>query len=509
MRKMRHKFFFYHNFLKNTNNLRNRSRYRFFNTTKMTPVTPDTPIASHKIKGKRFRNIFTYSLVIFGTLSVSIWSFSYILDSIPEIKLIFKKVVEKELSKRFETAITITNPPSIDLLSNTIIINNMRMQSLPTHLPYSVFDFTIQTTKISISLLDFLIGKRDSIIECEMQGLRGVIDKRHLVKEKYSEQDWSNLSTWRYTATGNNNNNNTNNNTQTRHSPSFKSTTIKDAIFTILVDKTTTHNVNIISADFPQLRPTHLLIDLMMASSVSGILNGNCLFSIHKPPLLEDLGSANSANSNGIFSPKRLFKLHSLPVSLLTNSAVVDYKEPSSPSSSSSSLSSSPLSWITRGLVDVDILIDVKEEERFDFDVQLKFHNLHAKIPSFSRSAKDCKDSLPQLIEHKGHKHHLLRRTLMRPIVAYLNEQKPFIPLHCSWSTPTSHLEGCWTLWESGLLEELSFLITDSFYEVVVKRELLNSGRVRRISLWSLYALLRGFLFTTPPPSPPQRELLL
>lgn len=465
----------------------------------MTPVTPATPITPPKIKGRRFRNIFTYSLVIFGTLSVSFWSFSYILDSIPEIKLIFKKMVEEELSKRFETAITITNPLSIDLLSNTIIINTMRMQSLPTHLPYSVFDFTIQTTKISISLLDFLKGKRDSIIECEMQGLRGVIDKRHLVKEYYSEQDWSNLSNWRYT----------NNNTQTKHSPTFKSTTIKDAIFTILVDKTTTHNVNIISADFPQLRPTHLLIDLMMASSVSGVLNGNCLFSIHKPPLLEDLGrcdvgsgsgghSGNSASSNGTFSPKRIFKLHSLPVSLLTNSAVVDHKEPSS--------SSSPLSWITRGLVDVDILIDVKEEERFDFDVQLKFHNLHAKIPSSSRSAKDCKQlsSSPPLIEHKGHKHHLLRRTLMRPVVAYLNEQKPFIPLHCSWSTPTSHLEGCWTLWESGLLEELSFLITDSFYEVVVKRELLNSGRVQRFSLWSLYALLRGFLFTTPP----QRELL-
>lgn len=432
----------------------NRKYTAFPKTTTCNNAAINIP-QSPNVKGNKFRKYLTYSVVLFGTLSVSLWSFSYIIDSIPETKLWFKKKVEEELSKKFQSTITISSPITIDLISGNLRIHSMRMKSLPTHLPYSDFDFTIQNTKILFSLIDFLKGYNQ--IECEMEGLRGIVDKRHLKNENYNENDWSNLHNWKFQSSSN---------------FSFKSTTIKDAIFTIIINDQTSHNVNIISADFPILRPTHLLIDLMMANSVSGILNGNCLFSIHKPPLLDNGDS------------KRLFKLHSLPVSLLTKSMIIAYE------------TTSPLSWITRGLVDVDIMIDHKDKQ-FDFDVQLQFHNLHAKIPSSRRSYPSQTSSIDPS-KHKGHNHLLIHRTLMRPIVAYLNEQKPFIPLHCHWSTPTHQLEGCWTLWESGLLEELSLSISDSFYKVIVKRELMNSGRVKLFSLWSLYALLRGVLFTTP-----------
>lgn len=107
------------------------------------------------------------------------------------------------------------------------------------------------------------------------------------------------------------------------------------------------------------------------------------------------------------------------------------------------------------------------------FKVDFRFQNLRAHLPLWNADQS------------------LVSATLMRPLVAYINEQRPFIPISCHFDISMEQLDGAWTIYESGIIDALSKGATDSFHLLVSDRQ-KKIKRLKRVSLWSLYAIFRN-----------------
>ena len=78
-----------------------------------------------------------------------------------------------------------------------------------------------------------------------------------------------------------------------------------------------------------------------------------------------------------------------------------------------------------------------------------------------------------------------VNNALVRPIVAYINSKRAFIPVHCRVVKQQSEFDGSWTIFDSGLLDDLSKETYGAFSRDITDAD-RTSRRMRKVGLWTL-----------------------
>lgn len=396
--------------------------------------------------------------------------------------------VARYLSKNTGLVVSLDSSMVPKWKKGKISLRKLTIKSDATQTSGTVYDLIIDSAEISLSMKWFLEG-RGLIRTCKLQGIRGTIDRRGIKATDYHG--------WKYVP---------------KHGDfEIKNFVVEDASFTILnPDNFRPYNITIYSAHLPKLRKRYILSDIISAESIVGMFDGN-LFNLHRPKQTQ----TDDCNV-------RFFKMQSLNVDFFSGKAF-----------------DGPLNWLTRGSVDIDAVIllpsqpvgsesyaafkdvfsaqhpDIETKnavffrvllqklktrmkqdllnvddyfalsttemdsnltfrDHFRFNLNLKFHNLQARLPWSPKSGKD-----------------LISLALTKPLIFYINEQRPYVPISFSFALPASRFDGAWTIYESGLLESMSKSASESFDLLVSDRK----SRIRRfksVSLWSLSNLIRN-----------------
>lgn len=108
-------------------------------------------------------------------------------------------------------------------------------------------------------------------------------------------------------------------------------------------------------------------------------------------------------------------------------------------------------------------------------DLHVTLNDVRATVPIFSKDLS------------------YVNSALIRPIVAYINSRKTYIPIHCRVIKRQSEFDGSWTVFDSGLMDDLSAETYCAFARTVVDRQ-ARRRRFRKVGLWTLQLLVQGLL---------------
>ncbi|KAK6528997.1 Mitochondrial distribution and morphology protein 31, mitochondrial precursor [Orbilia ellipsospora] len=108
-------------------------------------------------------------------------------------------------------------------------------------------------------------------------------------------------------------------------------------------------------------------------------------------------------------------------------------------------------------------------------DLHLEMNDTRAAPPLFSRD-----------LSYRNN-------ALMRPIVAYINSQRTIIPINCRMVKRVKEFDGSWTLFDSGLMDDLSTEVYDAFVKDIADAD-IKKRRIRAVGLWSLQVFMNAFL---------------
>ena len=90
---------------------------------------------------------------------------------------------------------------------------------------------------------------------------------------------------------------------------------------------------------------------------------------------------------------------------------------------------------------------------------------------------------------------------MAKPIVAYINEHRPYIPLSCRFQLDLASFDGAWTVYESGIAKSLGDGVNDSLAQLVADKN-KRLRRLKRVGLWSMYAAIKNMRFVIGANSP-------
>ncbi|KAJ5911246.1 Mitochondrial distribution and morphology protein 31 [Penicillium subrubescens] len=345
---------------------------------------------------------------------------------------------------------------------------------------YTQFDLSIETVNVTLSFTKWLNGK-GPLRDVEVKGIRGVVDRRHVW---WPAEDLDPLS-YRH-----------------EHNPgdfeidSFK---MHDVLVSIYQpDNFRPFSVSIFSCDLPQLRRQWLFYDFLSANMMSGSFD-NSLFTIHPRQTHGFTGARleDGMEEDGKPSP---WKKHNR---IRVDGLNIDHLNRGV---------QGPFSWIHEGTVDIvaDIMLPVENDESIakvmaDFydrleatvtsnqytetlsqrsqkdpeslseadkrfiamDLRVNLNNVRAAVPIFTRDLS------------------YINNALIRPIVAYINSKRTFIPINCRLVKRASDFDGSWTIFDSGLMDDLSAATYDAFARDVVDDE-ARKRRFKKVGFWSL-----------------------
>lgn len=328
---------------------------------------------------------------------------------------------------------------------------------------YTQFDVSIDTVNVTLSFTKWLNGK-GLLHDVEVKGIRGVIDRTHVHWTNY------NLDPKSY---------------RHEHNPgdfeidSFK---MEDLLVTIYQPNNfRPFSVSIFSCDLPQLRKQWLFYDFLSANMMSGSFD-NSLFTIH-PRQTHNFTGAQLTSNGEETEASRLWKKQSR---IRIDGLNIDHLNRGV---------EGPFSWIHEGNVDIvaDIIFPTDDEESLAKVVSDFYDRLEATVTSnryasgsIDRpSGSDLDSDLP-LLADKNDKRFLItdlrihltnvravvplftkdlsyiNNALIRPIVAYINSRRTFIPVHCRLVKRLSDFDGSWTVFDSGLMDDLSAAVSTS-----------------------------------------------
>ncbi|KAK9364871.1 hypothetical protein V1509DRAFT_634985 [Lipomyces kononenkoae] len=101
------------------------------------------------------------------------------------------------------------------------------------------------------------------------------------------------------------------------------------------------------------------------------------------------------------------------------------------------------------------------------FDLRIQLNNVRAAVPLLA----------PELS--------YINNALVRPIVAYINSRNTYIPINCRVVKKMVEFDGSWTVFDSGLMDDLSAEVYEAIAANVTDEE-ERSRRMRKVGLWSL-----------------------
>ncbi|EWC48316.1 hypothetical protein DRE_07764 [Drechslerella stenobrocha 248] len=108
-------------------------------------------------------------------------------------------------------------------------------------------------------------------------------------------------------------------------------------------------------------------------------------------------------------------------------------------------------------------------------DLRLQMNDTRAAIPLFTQDLS------------------VKNNALMRPIVAFINSRRTIIPINCRLVKRVKEFDGSWTLFDSGLMEDLSAEVYDAFVRDIADAD-IKRRRMRAVGLWSLQVFMNAFL---------------
>ncbi|KAH8814105.1 mitochondrial distribution and morphology protein-like protein 31 [Hyaloscypha sp. PMI_1271] len=354
---------------------------------------------------------------------------------------------------------------------------------------YTQFDLTVGTVNVTLSFVKWWNGK-GLLRDVEVKGVRGVIDRTSV----HWGGEYIDPRTYLH-----------------KHHPgdfeidSFK---MEDLLVTVhQPNGFRPFSISIFSCDLPQLRKQWLFYDFLSANNMSGAFDGS-LFTIH-PRQMHGFAAAHHEESNDEANP---WKKHSR---LRIDGLKIDHLNRGV---------EGPFGWIYEGNVDIvaDIMFPVDEDESIAKVMSDFYDRMEATVTSNryihilennprtadldtpeQRAAyaekvnrdddkrflvmdlrvhlNDVRASVPLFTRDLSY----INQALIRPIVAYINSQKTFIPINCRIVKRASEFDGSWTIFDSGLMEDLSAETYEAFAKDVVDSQ-ARMRRLKKVGFWSI-----------------------
>ncbi|EPX72599.1 inner membrane protein Mdm31 [Schizosaccharomyces octosporus yFS286] len=305
---------------------------------------------------------------------------------------------------------------------------------------YTQFDLSIDKADVSFSFARFLNGK-GIVKELVISGVRGVVDRRFVQSDlsidprSYRRQhNWGDFEIER-----------------------FK---LEDLRVTLLQpDNFRPFPVSVFFCELPKLRKQWLFYDVMNATNLTGSFD-NSMFTVHRLQLKPASPYMKPYEQSPDMRHSRL-RIDNLAIDHLNRGV------------------SGAFGWINDGAVDFSVniscplehaqsslkryinqvLVNAKLTEKKEypvpdvyFDVDVQLHNPKAAIPIFTNQM--------------GY----VNNALLRPIVAYINSTRTFIPIMCHLSKPLSDFDGSWTFYDSGVLQEISSQVSMTLFGSVKRK---------------------------------------
>ncbi|KAF4451024.1 hypothetical protein F53441_5923 [Fusarium austroafricanum] len=379
---------------------------------------------------------------------------------------------------------------------------------------YTQFDITLSTVNVTLSFLNWWNGK-GLLKDVEIKGVRGVIDRTSVT---WPVEEIDPLS-YRH-----------------KHQPGdfeIEKFKMEDLLLTVhQPGGFRPFSISIFSCELPQLRKQWLFYDFLSANHMSGSYDGS-LFTIHPRQVhgVVPNGNGDPEASVGFGDPKAWKKFSRLRIDGLKIDHLNRGVE-------------GPFGWIYEGNVDIvsDIMFPAESDESItkvmaDFYDQLEeivdtnrhrfMRNIQEQGPvlltsgHLSDSAGDIHGDKPTDESQTGEdeRRYLImdlrismndvkaavplftkdmsyvNQALVRPIVAYINAKKTYIPINCRIVKRAGDFEGSWSIFDCGLMNDMSAETYDAFANDVENQQ-SRVRRFKKVGFWTLslavHALFMG-----------------
>ena len=370
---------------------------------------------------------------------------------------------------------------------------------------YTQFDLSLDTVNVTLSFRKWFNSK-GLLRDVEVKGVRGVVDRTYV----HYTGEYVDPRSYRH-----------------EHNPgdfeidSFK---MEDLLVTVhQPGDFRPFPVSIYNCDLPQLRRQWLFYDFLSANMMSGSFD-NSLFTIHPAQMHGYVGGqlSNGITSHAEANPwkkQSRLRIDGLNIDHLNRGI------------------EGPFSWIHQGTVDIvaDIKFPADVDESiakimYDFYDRMEAtvtSNEHLRIRKLSdviyhedldgsqlfssaevegnseRTSNEDKRFL--IMDLRVHLNDIraavpiftkdlsyVNNALIRPIVAYMNSRRTFIPINCRVVKRASEFDGSWTIFDSGLMDDLSAETYQAFAKDVTDDQ-ARKRRFKKVGLWSLQLAVQAF----------------
>lgn len=363
---------------------------------------------------------------------------------------------------------------------------------------YTQFDLTLDTVNVTLSFAKWFNGK-GFLRDVEVKGVRGVVDRTAV----HYSGEYVDPRTYKHE----------------HHPGDFEINSFKMEDLLVTVHQPggfRPFSVSIFACELPQLRKQWLFYDFLSANTMSGSFDES-LFTIHPRQIHGHTGAQlkDSAEANG--DPLG-WKKHSR---LRMDGLNIDHLNRGV---------GGPFSWIMEGNVDIvaDIMFPADNDDSIakvmsDFYDRMEatvtnHRHLHAQhdpssagelqaeanarpLPHPERTDNDNRFLIMDLRVHLNDVRaavplftrdlSYVNNALVRPIVAYINSRKTFIPINCRIVKRASDFDGSWTIFDSGLMENLSAETYEAFARNVTDDQ-ARRRRMKKVGLWSLQLAIQA-----------------
>ncbi|KAH6610947.1 hypothetical protein Trco_000967 [Trichoderma cornu-damae] len=370
---------------------------------------------------------------------------------------------------------------------------------------YTQFDVTVANVNVTLSFLNWWNGK-GLLKDVEVNGVRGVVD-RTSVRWPEGQID---PSSYRH-----------------EHQPGdfeIESFKLEDLLLTVRQpDGFRPFSVSIYSCELPRLRKQWLFYDFLSASHMSGSFDGS-LFTIHPRQVHGTVSSRYQGVMMGLEESTSWKKFNRLRIDGLKIDHLNRGVE-------------GPFGWIYEGNVDIvaDVMFPADMDDSItkvvtDFYDQLEgtvIAHRHRFLPrapapeNMSESERATSEKKAQRRANESEEDRRLlimdlrihlndvkaavplftpdlsyvNQALVRPIVAYINAKKTYIPISSRIIKPLGDFDGSWTVFDCGLLDDASAETYEAFAKDVEDQQ-SRVRRFRKVGFWTLslaiHALFMG-----------------
>ncbi|EDU45326.1 mitochondrial inner membrane protein Mdm31 [Pyrenophora tritici-repentis Pt-1C-BFP] len=316
---------------------------------------------------------------------------------------------------------------------------------------YTQFDISIDTVNVTLSFSKWFNGK-GLLEDVEIKGIRGVVDRTSVrTIEGVDPRSYKH-----------------------EHNPGdfeLESFKMEDLLVTIYQPNGfRPFSVSIFSCDLPQLRKQWLFYDFLSANMMSGSFD-NSLFTIHPRQTHNYTGAQLSSGRDS--EDGRSWKKHSR---IRIDGLNIDHLNRGL---------EGPFSWIHEGNVDIvadvmfpnddddsiaKVMSDMYDRVEATVIQQRKHHFSDHAVHGFDEQHHDDADS------EKGKRED--NRYVIMDMRVHLNDVRAAVPIFTR--------DISWTLYDSGLMEEVSKEMYDAFARDVLEDRTTRKRRIKKVGIWTL-----------------------